>query len=68
MAVEKRSETALHTIAQPLKSGVYTSPPPKKTTSESNTCDCLQTYSVPPSPTVLERASANTRVIDADGG
>lgn len=48
---------------------VHTDPP--KTTSDSNTCECLQTDILIPSPKstsiVLCRAIANTQVIDSDG-
>jgi len=68
VAVEK-TETEFHRTARPLKSESMQLP--KKTTSDSNTCECLQPDSLPPSPSytsiVLSRASANTRVIDADG-
>lgn len=40
---------------------------PQKTTSDGNTCQCLQSPIPPTSPIVLQRTRANTEVIDADG-
>ncbi len=68
MAAERKSKKELHRTASPLKSESIQIPPKK--TSDSNTCECLQTYSLPPSPNntsiVPEKASTNTQVIDAD--
>lgn len=65
-----RTQKELQRNAEPLKS--ESTQIPKKTTSDSNTCERHQTASLtipPPSnntSAVPHRANANTQVIDAD--